>query len=142
MINVYITKNTKKTEHNMNLTNLPLSSNQNRLWILSQLDKSNPGYNIHMAYHLEGEINVDIFRKSIDLIFEKHYTFHSVFRLHNGVPYITIHPEPVLVELIDFSGYPVNSLREKILSFSGEKIRNPFDLESGPLYRIYLLKET
>ena len=125
----------------MNLNNLPLSSNQNRLWIQSQLDPSDPSNNIHFAYHIEGEINVDILNRSIELIFEKHHTLHSVFKPHNGVPYISIVPKPVLIESIDFSGFPQHTVKEEIMEFSGSKSRIPFDLENGPLYRIYLLKE-
>ncbi len=132
----------EKMVHLTDLDNLPLSSNQQRLWILAQQDKSDPSYNIHMAYHLEGEINVGIFNKSINLLFERQFTLFSVFRLDRGLPYINITPKPVLIELIDFSAFPLQSAREKILSFAGEKTRIPFDLEYGPLYRIFLLKET
>ncbi|MBK7711802.1 MAG: hypothetical protein IPJ37_13240 [Bacteroidales bacterium] len=110
--------------HLTDLDNLPLSSNQQRLWILAQQDKSDPSYNIHMAYHLEGEINVGIFNKSINLLFERQFTLFSVFRLDRGLPYINITPKPVLIELIDFSAFPLQSAREKILSFAGEKTRN------------------
>ncbi|MDD1444238.1 condensation domain-containing protein, partial [Dolichospermum sp. ST_sed3] len=44
--------------------------------------------------------------------------------------------------IIDFSGFPQHIVREEILEFSGSKSRIPFDLGNGPLYRIYLLKET
>ena len=132
----------KKIVHLTDLANLPLSSNQQRLWILSQQDKSDPSYNIHMAYHLEGEINVETLNKSLELIFEKQFALFSVFRQRDGVPCINIIPKPVLVELIDFSGLPSQSAREEILSFAGEKSRIPFDLENGPLYRTYLLKES
>jgi amino acid adenylation domain-containing protein len=37
---------------------------------------------------------------------------------------------------------PLESRREKILSFAGEQLRIPLDIEKGPLYRLYLLKET
>ncbi len=124
------------------MDNLPLSSNQQRLWILAQQDKSDPSYNIHMAYHLEGEINVEIFNKSMNLLFERQFTLFSVFKQHHGVPYINITPKPVFIELIDFSVFPLQTAREKILSFAGEKSRIPFDLENGPLYRMFLLKET
>ncbi len=46
-----------------------------------------------------------------------------------------------MIESIDFSGFPQHTVREEILQFSGSKSRIPFDLEKGPLYRIYILKE-
>lgn len=124
------------------LSNLPLSSNQKRLWIISQQDESDPSYNVRQAYHLKGEINVEVFKESVKLLFEKQHTMFSVFKQHNGVPYISIIPRPVSVELVDFSGYPFQNIRDEILSFAGDDSRILFDLEKGPLYRLYLLKES
>ena len=131
-----------KMVHLTDLDNLPLSSNQQRLWILAQQDKSDPSYNIHLAYHLEGEINVEIFNRSMNLLFERQFTLFTLFKQDRGVPYITITPKRVSIELVDFSMFPLQSARERILSFAGEKTRIPFDLENGPLYRMFLLKET
>ena len=120
---------------------LPLMANQKRLWIISQQEGSNPAYNILLTYHLGGEINVALFLESMGLLFERHHTMFSVFRQHDGSPYIEILPHPVAVELIDFSGSPSESRRDEILSFAGEDSRKPFDIENGPLFRLYLLKE-
>ncbi len=119
----------------------PLLANQRRLWILSQHDSLNPAYNILLTYHLCGEINVAHFRKSMALLFERHHTMFSVFRQHDGSPYIEIEPHPVEVKLIDFSDFSYESRRDEILSFAGEDSRKPFDIEKGPLYRLFLLKE-
>lgn len=131
----------KELIHLTDFTNLPLSSNQKGLWIISQQDKFNPAYNILLTYHLEGKINVDIFRKSMELLFDRQHTMFSVFKQKDGVPFLNITPQQVIVELIDFSGMPVQSRRDEILSFAGENSRKCFDIETGPLYRLFLLKE-
>jgi len=131
----------KKIVHLKDLTNLPLSSNQERLWIISQKDKSDATYNLQLTYHLEGEIDIATLRKSMKLLFDRQHTLFSVFKQKDGVPYISIIPVPVTVELIDFSGLPLKSGREKILSYAGEQSRIPFDIENGPLYRMFILKE-
>ncbi len=128
--------------HLTTTTNLPLSLNQKRLWIMSQLDKHNPAYNIQMTYLLEGVIDIEIFRKSVSQLFERQHTLFSVFREENGVPCIDIIKSSVNVELIDFSDISVQSRREEILSFAGEDSRKSFDIEKGPLYRLFLLKES
>jgi amino acid adenylation domain-containing protein len=120
---------------------LPLMANQKRLWILSQQDSQNPAYNILLTYHLRGEINTVIFRRSLELLFEKHHTMFSVFGKINDLPYVEIVPRQVILQLIDFSVFPSESRREEIFSFAGEDSRKPFDIEQGPLYRICLLKE-
>lgn len=123
------------------LTNLPLSSNQQRLWIISQRDKLHPGYIIQLAYQLEGEINIELFNKSLDILFDKHHTLFSVFKQKNGIPYISIIPREVTVNLIDYSDKDHNSAHKMILAFLGKQSRMPFDIENGPLFRINLLKE-
>jgi NRPS condensation-like uncharacterized protein len=122
-------------------SNLPLSSNQLGLWIIAQQDLSSPAYNMQMTYHFRDEINVDIVRQSLNILFERQHTMFSIFRQKEGIPYIKIQKCPVDIELIDFSKFPPSARREKILSFAGENIRRTFDLENGPLYRFYLLKE-
>ncbi|MEI6049957.1 MAG: amino acid adenylation domain-containing protein, partial [Bacteroidota bacterium] len=127
--------------HLSDQSNLPLSSNQKRLWILYHQDKLNPAYNIQLTYHLEGRIDPEVFRKSLGILFERQHTMFSVFRHNDGYPYIEILPRQVELELKDFSTYPVQSRREEILSFTGEDSRKPFDIEIGPLYKLYLMKE-
>ena len=120
---------------------LPLMANQKRLWILSQQDDQNTSYNILLTYHLCGEIDIVLFRKSIAILFEKHHTMFSVFGQHDGSPFLRIVPRKVEVEFIDYSGLPSESRREEIYSFAGEDSRMPIDIGKGPLYRLYLLKD-
>lgn len=120
-------------------TKLPLSSNQKRLWVIAQQNMSDPGYNMQLFYRIDGEINIEILRKSLELLFERHHTLFSVFKHENEVPYIKIDRREVRLELIDFSG--LDSSRDKIISHAGKLSRVPFDLEKGPLYRLHLLRE-
>jgi tyrocidine synthetase-3 len=127
--------------HNTDQNNLPLSSNQKRLWILSQQDKSNPAYNIQLNYHFEGKIDAGLVQKSLTIIFNRQHTMFSLFRHTDGYPYITIVPRPIEVMLKDFTEVPLSTRRNEILAFIGEDSRIAFDIENGPLYRIHLLKE-
>jgi amino acid adenylation domain-containing protein len=121
---------------------LPLSSNQMRLWIIYQQDKLDPTYNLQIAFHLNGAVDIEILRKSMDVLFKRQHALFSVFKQSNGIPYISIIPRPVIVELIDFSDQSPESARENTLSFAGDQSRVPFDIENGPLFRIFLLKES
>lgn len=120
---------------------LPLLSGQKRLWLMSQQDSANPAYNIQLNYHLRGSINYCTFKDSIRLLFNRQHTVFSVFRQAEGVPYIEIIPRDVELELIDFSHLISDTRRDRILSFAGEESRKCFDIENGPLYRLFLLKE-
>jgi amino acid adenylation domain-containing protein len=118
-----------------------LSPSQKSLWIISQQDKSNPAYNLSLSYHLKGEINYGVLNKSMNILFNRQRTMFSVFKQKDGIPYIEIIPRNVNIEFIDYSNFPVETRKEKIFSFVGEDTRKCFNIETGPLYRLYLIKE-
>ncbi len=122
-------------------TNLPLSSNQKRLWVLSKLDTKNPAYNLALSYHYNGAIDYNLYSRSMNMLLKKHYTLFSVFDEENGKPYIAIRKVPVIVEFIDFSGKEPDTAAVMAESFMGDKSRKPFDLKNGPLFRLFLIKE-
>jgi tyrocidine synthetase III len=132
----------EKIIYRTDLENLPLSSNQMRLWIIYQQDKLDPTYNLQLAFHLEGAVDIEILRQSMNILFKRQHALFSVFKQRDGIPFICIVPRPVIVELIDFSGLSLETARENILSFAGDQARIPFDIEVGPLFRIFLLKES
>ena len=132
--------NNNKFVHQVDLINLPLTSNQKRLWIISQMNKKNPAYNLSFTYTLVGKVDQEVFQKSADILCNKQIIMFSVFKQTDGDPYCEIIPKPVNIGLIDYTDFPLNLRNEKIFNFLGEDSRNFFDLEKGPLYRFYLLK--
>jgi amino acid adenylation domain-containing protein len=125
----------------VDLSNQPLSLIQKRIWIISQLDPLNPAYNIPFTYKFTGNLNADIFQKSINLLFERHFPMHSVFKEKNGEPFCEIVQKPVTITQIDFSDLPKEESILKIDSFVSGESRQPFNFESGPLYRLFLIKQ-
>ena len=120
--------------------NLPLSANQKAIWIYTQFNSSNPAYNIPYTYHFRGNIRTDIFQKSMEILFQRHPIMFSVFGSKDYEPYYDIIPVPVTVNEIDFSDENPDVRIEKIYSFIGEDSRKGFNITTGPLFRIYLLK--
>jgi amino acid adenylation domain-containing protein len=127
--------------HITDLSNLPLSSEQKRLWTISQLDKNNPAYNITFAFHLIGDVNLELFNKSMNILFNRHHIMFSTFKQKDGVPYCEIVPKPVNVELIDYSEKETKKAIEEIYSFISDDSRKCFNLETGPLYRLFMFKQ-
>ena len=122
------------------LTCLPLSSDQKRMWTINQLNPFSPAYNIPFTYQLPGEPDLDVFNKSIELLFNRHNIMFSTFKTRDGKPYCEIVPGPVKIELIDYSGPGSGASRDRIFSFIGSESRKWFNIETGPLFRLYLLK--
>ncbi len=126
--------------HLTSTTNLPLSLNQKRLWLISKLRPDNPSYIIPFTYRFSGPLDFETFRQSIDILFRRHHIVFSVIKELNGEPYCNIVPSKVDIKFIDYSGLSENERSEKINNIFSEDIRIAFDLESGPLYRLYLIK--
>ena len=101
------------TEH----SNLPLSSNQKRIWIISQMYRSNPAYNLGFTCHLKGDLNYGLFQESMNVLFNRHHTMFSVFKQKDGNPYCEIIPKQVTIDLIDFSEEQPDTGKRKIYSF-------------------------
>ncbi len=122
------------------LNNLPLTKNQRRLWISYLQDKGNPSYNLKLTYHLQGSLDIEILKRSISLLFHQHHSVFSVFRQMDGVPHVEIHPSDFEIMSIDFSSGDAATSKEKVYEFVATDSRKPFDLETGPLLRLYILK--
>ena len=76
----------------IDITNFPLSFIQKRIWIVSQLDGLSAAYNIPFTYHFKGKLNTDVFRESINILFNRHFIMFSVFKQKEGEPYCEIIP--------------------------------------------------
>lgn len=120
---------------------LPVSFDQERLWILNQIDTRNPAYNIPFTYKLTGKLNVDIFVKSLKIVFERQHMLRCSIRSVNGEPWCYIHKfDDLPVILMDFSTFPAEEINDKIQSYFTVESRKIFDIENGPLFRLYLVK--
>lgn len=126
----------------VDISNFPLSYSQKRIWIISKLDVINPAYNIPFSFKITGGLNIDLFNNAINILFNRHFTMFSLFKEKDGNPYCEIVPKPIKVELLDYSGKPAEQSENEILSFIGSDTRKQFDLERGPLFRIYLSKQS
>ena len=118
---------------------LPLSFAQQRLWFLDQLSPGNPAYNIPAAVRLTGEVSPEELARIFGEVARRHEVLRTTFVARDGRPAQVIHPElrPAL-PLIDLSGLPDPG--REALALAREEARRPFDLESGPLLRLTLVR--
>lgn len=111
----------------------PLSFTQQRLWFLNQLEPDSPAYNMAFALRLDGPLNVDALKKSLNIIMARHQILRTTFT--------TVNEQAVQVVASKFS----LSLREATLSKDDcqrlfqEESRQPFELSQGPLIRTTLI---
>ncbi|NET54154.1 MAG: hypothetical protein F6K09_37725, partial [Merismopedia sp. SIO2A8] len=70
---------------------LPLSYTQQRLWFLDQLEPNSALYNIPIALHLEGKLNVSALEQSLQEIIQRHEALRTNFITVNGKAIQIIH---------------------------------------------------
>lgn len=122
-------------------SSLPLSPSQERLWIINQIDNNNPAYNISFSYILKGKLERGVFQKAIDLLFDRHKVLKSYIRDKEGSPVAYINSgTDILISEQDFSGSLNGDLDNRVQEFLEDQSRASFDIQNGPLYRIFLIK--
>ncbi|MFD5626604.1 non-ribosomal peptide synthase/polyketide synthase [Streptomyces sp. NPDC127072] len=79
---------------------LPLSSAQQRLWLLHQVDGPNPAYNIPAAWRLTGQLDRAALESAVNDLVARHATLRTVFPAEDGLPYQRVlEPAEARVEL-------------------------------------------
>lgn len=120
----------------------PTSFGQRRMWLLAQMDPSEPTYNITWALWLDGPLDAGAFERAWNAALARHESLRTIFRNDGGVPVQVIDDEP------DDQPLPVTSVehlasgerRPAALALLGELARTRFDLATGPLVRAIVVR--
>jgi hypothetical protein len=119
----------------------PLSSAQERLWFLDQLEPGSPLYNIPNALPLDGRVDVKALERSLAEIFRRHEVLRTTFEPAGDRPVQVLHDSlPVEVEVIDRRGLPPAERPAESARLAREEAERPFDLGRGPLLRAALVR--
>ncbi|TWF97087.1 amino acid adenylation domain-containing protein [Kitasatospora viridis] len=115
----------------------PLSSSQQRLWFLDQLQPGDASYNVVEVFRLSGELDSDALRRALHALVERHEILRTRYVASAGVPRQVVDPEPTAqLELRDLTGAPGADLDALLAAEAAE----PFDLSGGPLIRVTLIR--
>ena len=119
-----------------------LSFAQQRLWFLEQLAPGGSSYHIPAALRLHGPLNLAALDHSFQQIVQRHEALRTTFAQHAEHPVQRITPSLTLrLPLIDLSGLPEPAQREAEARSLGDLAAQlPFDLGTGPLLRVLLLR--
>ncbi len=120
---------------------LPLSFAQRRLWFLDQLEPGSALYNVPSALWLEGPLDTDALERGFTEVARRHESLRTTFRAEQGQPFQVINPPaPLPLTRVDLSSLPAAEREARALQLAEEEARRPFDLSTGPLLRITLLR--
>jgi amino acid adenylation domain-containing protein/non-ribosomal peptide synthase protein (TIGR01720 family) len=119
----------------------PLSFAQQRLWFLDQLAPNNPFYNCSGAVRLEGGLAFAALQSAINEIIRRHEILRTRIEIRNGEPVQIVDAWRLReIEIIDLSSWsPLEKGQEARRRGTADAMRG-FDLSSGPLLRVTVLK--
>ncbi len=122
-------------------TDFPCSVAQERFWLLDRLDPGNASYNVAVRWRLEGRLSSDILERAWLTIIDRHEILRTVFLEVDGDPIQRIMPNsPFKMAEIDLSTLPPNQQQVEGDRIGVIEARAPFDLGTGPLIRVTLLR--
>ena len=120
---------------------VPLSFSQQRLWFLHQLEPDSPVYNIARAMRLNGALNVEALRKTLDTIVARHEILRTTITAVDGNPVqVVAENGSVELSLIDLSEKSDAYRQAEMHRFLNTEAQRPFNLASDLLLRATLLR--
>ena len=119
----------------------PLSYAQQRLWFLDQLDPGAPTYNIPAAVRFLGRLRLPVLVRVLDEIVRRHETLRTTFVEKDGAPGQVVKPKGAVgLAQVDLRILPEARREHEMHRLVGLEVLRPFDLSSGPLARVLLLR--
>jgi amino acid adenylation domain-containing protein len=117
----------------------PLSFAQRRLWFLEHLDPT--VYNTPAAVRVTGKLDRTALERSLNEIVRRHETLRTTFEVIKGQPTQRIAASlQIEIPLVDLSSSPAREKEAELDLFIRTEVRRPFNLETGPLLRAFLVR--
>lgn len=122
---------------------LVLSSAQQRMWFMSQLEPSGSAYNLFASIRINGPLDFDLLACSLEELLRRHEILRTNFSIEQGQPVQVIAPPgPGSLQVIDLQSLPADEREPKIAQIVAEATAIPFDLTSEPLLRTLVIQFT
>jgi amino acid adenylation domain-containing protein/non-ribosomal peptide synthase protein (TIGR01720 family) len=124
---------------------IPLSSAQERMWILDRVEETRaPIYIIPLLLRLRGPLDREALKKSLALIVERHEVLRTTFPMQGEKPVQSISDEVSLDLPCEDLAHPAGTSEADLLAIiqeqAGLEVSRPFDLARGPLLRTRLFR--
>jgi non-ribosomal peptide synthetase component F/acyl carrier protein len=118
----------------------PASFAQRRLWFLDQLTPGDPTYNVPGDVEIDGPLDVDALKRSLQEVVRRHESLRTRFDGNRGEPQQVIDSEVALnMQFLDLRSISEQERRAKADLISREEAKKPFDLRRSPLLRVTLM---
>ncbi|MBV9773028.1 MAG: amino acid adenylation domain-containing protein, partial [Gemmatimonadetes bacterium] len=120
---------------------LPLSFQQERMWVLDQLEPGNPFYNVAAAQRFMGPLDLDVAKRSLREIVRRHAILRTGYEMIDGEPMQIIHEDayPEL-KVDDIRHLPQEEREAEAMRLEAEEAGTPMDLRKPPLVQTRLIR--
>lgn len=120
---------------------VPLSPAQRRLWFVSSADPLNTAYNLASAFRMRGDLDLAALRLAANALEQRHEMLRTTFvQDEQGRPAQVVHaPCGAPFHVRDLKSEGAGSRTEEMQRVILEEANIPFDLHTGPVWRISVL---
>lgn len=117
------------------VTYAPLSFGQQSMWVMQQIAPDSAAYHVSFSARIRSVIEVDVLRRTMQAITDRHPLLRTVYALRDGAPVQAVQGNvEAHLEIIDASAMMPETLHEALIT----AYERPFDLEHGPILRTHL----
>ncbi|QFU88623.1 amino acid adenylation domain-containing protein [Amycolatopsis sp. YIM 10] len=114
---------------------VPLSVDQERIWLIHQFDPADPVYNVHFGARLAGELSIDALERAVNAFAARHEALRTTFETDGLRPVQVIHDElPIKIR------HAVARDLADAHRLAGEEASVPIDIVHGPPMRVTLFR--
>jgi amino acid adenylation domain-containing protein/non-ribosomal peptide synthase protein (TIGR01720 family) len=120
---------------------LPLSYQQERMWVLDQLEPGNPFYNVSAAQRFTGVLDLELADRALKEVVRRHEVLRTGYHVVDGQPMQVVH-EDALPELRvhDLRHLPAEERETEAMRVAEAEGSVPQDLTRPPLARMLLVR--
>jgi acyl transferase domain-containing protein/acyl carrier protein len=119
----------------------PLSYGQKSLWLFDQVQEQKEVYIMPGAFHLYGKVDVQVMERVFAELVKRHESLRTVFQIDEGEPRQLILKAISSAAFFRFIDLQHDDSNQEIARLEMEKNQTrPFDLATGPLLRITLIR--
>ena len=118
-----------------------LSSAQERLWFLHQMNPDNAAYIIFRVWRVVGALDIAALRKALDTIVARHQVLRTTFEMRGDIPVQVVgETRPVELTISDMSRLSRAERERKVHDQMVAEARRPFDLTKDLMLRGALMR--
>ncbi|MEO0377715.1 MAG: condensation domain-containing protein, partial [Cyanobacteria bacterium P01_A01_bin.17] len=119
---------------------LTVSTAQERLWLVDQLQPGSSTYNLPMAFRLTGHLDADRLEKSLQALVKRHEVLRTIYPPSGDGPSVVIETTAPALTCIDLQQHSEPEPEVQASGLVTELSKKPFDLAQGPLIHYSLIR--